>query len=71
MGKKLRELTDRQWMVTVGRGEAQDTLQDQSNAKKKAEYEAVLAHQDVQNVLTIFPDATINATIPVIEKKKD
>ncbi len=69
MSKKLLELTQKRWMVIVGRGETHPTLQTQDKAKQKAEYEAILAHQDVQNVLTIFPEAKITKIDPI--KTKD
>ena len=59
MGKKLKELTGKRWVVTVGRGEGQETLQAKAQVAKQAAHDAVVAHSDVQNVISIFPDAEI------------
>ena len=59
LSKALLKYTEKRWVVTVGRGNGQPTLQEQAAAYKKAEYEAVLAHEQVQNVIKIFPSAEI------------
>ncbi|MBL4588851.1 MAG: DNA polymerase III subunit gamma/tau [Alphaproteobacteria bacterium] len=59
LSKALLKYTEKRWVVTVGRGNGQPTLQEQAATYKKAEYEAVLAHEQVQNVIKIFPTAEI------------
>jgi len=67
MGKKLLDLTGKRWMVTVGRGEGQPTLQAQAKEKARIDHEKIVAHSDVQKILTVFPKAQITSVTTIEE----
>ncbi len=72
MAKRLSDLTGKRWMVTLGREQEgqkiKPTLQVQIQARKKAEYERIVAHSDTQNILIVFPKAEITK-IETLETK--
>ncbi len=68
LSKALKAITGQPWMIVVSQDRGQQTLHEIDEAKRLQELEDVSKLAVVNNILTIFPEATL---VEIVAKKQD
>lgn len=59
LSTKLKLYAGKRWMVTVSGSPGQPTIAEQAQAAQEKEFAEVLNHPQIQDILSVFPDAEL------------